>query len=55
MVHITFLVHLVSTVSGHHKNALGDQVLLAGTKQNLSNLLFFLGVVVSSLLNHRYL
>jgi len=34
------LVCLVSTVSGCSKNPLEEQVLVAGTKQNLSNLLF---------------
>jgi hypothetical protein len=31
---------LVSSVSGHCKNPLEEQELVAGTKQNLSNLLF---------------
>jgi hypothetical protein len=40
MAHITCLVCLVSTVSGHSKNPLEEAVLVVGSKQNLSNLLF---------------
>jgi len=40
MLHTICLACLVSTVSGHHKNPLEEQALVAGTKQSLSNLLF---------------
>ncbi len=40
MAHTACLVCLVSTVSGRRKNPLEEQVLVVGTKQNLSHLLF---------------
>ncbi len=40
MAHTAHLVCLVNTVSGHCKNLLEEQALVAGTKQNLNILLF---------------
>ncbi len=40
MAHATCVVCLISSVSGRCKNPLKGQALVAGTKQNLSNLLF---------------
>ncbi len=40
MAHTACLVGLVSAVSGCRKNFMEEQALVAGTKQNLSNLLF---------------
>jgi hypothetical protein len=40
MAHTACLVCLISTVIGRSKNPLEDQVLVAGTKQILSILLF---------------
>ncbi len=40
MAHAACLGCLVSTDSGHHKNPLEEPPLVAGTKLNLSNLLF---------------
>jgi hypothetical protein len=41
MSHATCHVRLVSTVNDCRKNPLEEQALVAGTKQNLSNLVFF--------------
>jgi hypothetical protein len=40
MTHTVCLVCLASTVSGWSKNPLKEQALVAGTKQNLNNILF---------------
>jgi hypothetical protein len=44
MAHTACLVSFISTVNGGSKkveNSLEDEALIAGTEQNLSNLLFF--------------
>ncbi len=40
MAHTACLACLFSTVSGHCKSPLEGKALVAGTKQNFSNLLF---------------
>jgi len=40
MARTTCLVSLAGTIGGCHKNLLEEHALVAGTKQNLSNLLF---------------
>jgi len=40
MAHTTCLVCLANSVSACHKNPSEEQALIAGTQQNLSNLLF---------------